>query len=88
MDSANKIGHNKESTLEKSINDLENYFQTSNDYSLYKYILGEVERPLIERALEKTSGNQIKAAKLLGINRNTLRTKIKKLGIHVDRWKF
>ena len=55
--------------------------------NLYKYILSEVEKPLIEMALERAEGNQIKAAELLGINRNTIRTKIRKLGIDVARWK-
>ncbi len=48
---------------------------------LYKYILEGIEKPLIEQTLERTYGNQLKAAKILGINRNTMRTKIKKLGI-------
>jgi two-component system nitrogen regulation response regulator GlnG len=54
----------------------------------YHSVIESVEKPLIEKSLERTSGNQYKAAKLLGINRNTLRTKIKKLGIEVDRWKY
>ena len=55
---------------------------------LYKYILDAIEKPLIERVLERTYGNQLKAAKILGINRNTIRTKIKKLGIDPNRWKL
>jgi len=55
---------------------------------LYKYILETVERPLIEQALERTEGNQIEAARILGINRNTIRSKIRKLGIDVARWKI
>lgn len=54
---------------------------------LYKTVLEAVEKPLIEQALERTEGNQLKAARILGLNRNTLRTKIKKLGIKVDTWK-
>ncbi|OGW76751.1 MAG: hypothetical protein A3I73_05425 [Omnitrophica bacterium RIFCSPLOWO2_02_FULL_45_16] len=46
-----------------------------------------VEKPLIEQTLEKTAGNQSKAAKILGINRNTIRSKIKKLGIDAKKWK-
>ncbi|MBU0959440.1 MAG: helix-turn-helix domain-containing protein, partial [Nanoarchaeota archaeon] len=38
-----------------------------------------IEKPLIENILYRTEGNQLKAAKILGINRNTLHTKIKKL---------
>ncbi len=52
---------------------------------LYQRILREVELPLIEIALDATSGNQAKCADLLGINRNTLRKKITELDIHVTR---
>ncbi len=52
---------------------------------LYARILREVERPLISRALSATRGNQIKAAELLGVNRNTLRKKIRDLDIEVVR---
>jgi len=55
--------------------------------SLYKAIMDVVEKPLIEFALERTEGNQMKAARILGINRNTIRVKIKRLGIHADKWK-
>ncbi|MCY4291132.1 MAG: nitrogen regulation protein NR(I), partial [Roseovarius sp.] len=44
-----------------------------------------VEMPLIEMALEATGGNQVKCAKLLGINRNTLRKKIGEQDIRVTR---
>jgi len=52
---------------------------------LYQRILREVEAPLIEIALDATSGNQAKCAELLGINRNTLRKKVTDLDIHVTR---
>jgi two-component system nitrogen regulation response regulator GlnG len=48
---------------------------------LHETVLALVERPLIELALEHTEGNQVKAAKLLGINRNTLHARIEALGI-------
>jgi two-component system nitrogen regulation response regulator GlnG len=48
---------------------------------LVSRILPLVERPLIERTLEATKGNRIKAADLLGMNRNTLRKKMQELGI-------
>jgi two-component system nitrogen regulation response regulator GlnG len=44
-----------------------------------------VERPLVELVLEQTRGNQLQAAKVLGINRNTLRKKIRALGIRLPR---
>ena len=52
---------------------------------LYHRILREVEPPLIAAALAATRGNQIKAAELLGLNRNTLRKKIRELDIQVVR---
>lgn len=48
---------------------------------VYDQVLQAIERPLIELALQGTRGNQIKAAAILGINRNTLRKKIQMLGI-------
>jgi two-component system nitrogen regulation response regulator GlnG len=53
----------------------------SGDAELYRRILERVERPLLEAVLARTEGNQIRAAALLGINRNTLRKKIVELGI-------
>jgi two-component system, NtrC family, nitrogen regulation response regulator GlnG len=52
---------------------------------LYDRVLREVERPLITLTLGATRGNQIKAAHLLGLNRNTLRKKIRELDIPVVR---
>lgn len=52
---------------------------------LYDRLLAEVERPLIVQTLSATRGNQIRAAAILGINRNTLRKKIQTLGIRTGR---
>ncbi|MFZ3236810.1 MAG: sigma 54-interacting transcriptional regulator, partial [Stellaceae bacterium] len=52
---------------------------------LYDRVLREVERPLIVLTLGATRGNQIRAAHLLGLNRNTLRKKIRELDIPVVR---
>jgi two-component system nitrogen regulation response regulator GlnG len=52
---------------------------------LYTMVLEQVERPLIRFVLEKTRWNQVKAAELLGINRNTLRKKIGDLGIELRK---
>jgi two-component system nitrogen regulation response regulator GlnG len=52
---------------------------------LYDEVIGRVERPLIQLVLERSSGNQLKAAKILGLNRNTLRKKIAELGIPEPR---
>ncbi|MDD2556803.1 MAG: helix-turn-helix domain-containing protein [Desulfuromonadaceae bacterium] len=48
---------------------------------LYNMVLYQMERPLLRIILEKTKGNQLHAAKILGINRNTLRKKMATLGI-------
>ena len=52
---------------------------------LYGRVLREIERPLLTVSLVATDGNQLKAAKMLGINRNTLRKKIRELDIRVLR---
>jgi two-component system nitrogen regulation response regulator GlnG len=52
---------------------------------LYDRVLREIERPLIQLTLGATRGNQLKAAQLLGLNRNTLRKKIRELDIELGR---
>ncbi|MDT7950080.1 MAG: nitrogen regulation protein NR(I) [Acetobacteraceae bacterium] len=52
---------------------------------IYDRVIAEVERPLIQMTLSATRGNQIKAAAMLGLNRNTLRKKIRDLDIPVVR---
>lgn len=54
--------------------------------TMYGSALSAFEKPLIEHALRKTGGNQLRAAKLLGINRNTLRKRITELLIEPDRF--
>ena len=53
--------------------------------NLHPLLISAIERPLITRALQETKGNQIQAAELLGLNRNTLRKKIHDLHIPVKR---
>ena len=67
---------------------LKAYFQQTTllePCDLHAIVIGQVEKPLIELTLEYTSGNQLKAAELLGINRNTLRKKITDLKIVVKK---
>ncbi len=63
------------------------YFDLHGDYDcgsgLYEHVLREVEIPLIIETLRVTHGNQLKAAYILGLNRNTLRKKIKELKIKI-----
>ncbi len=77
----------KTKILRETIIDCERFFLEDKREELHKHILEMVERPLIEMVLAKTDGNQKKAAKLLGINRNTLHAKIKKLGIDAKKFK-
>ncbi len=71
-----------------SIDKFDDYFLKVTKGEIYYTVIRHVEKILIEKALKRSSGNQIAAAKMLGINRNTLRTKIKKLGIKVEKWKL
>ncbi len=68
---------------------LSNYFEAHDgelpSSGLYVRVLKEVERPLIKLSLMATGGNQLQAAKMLGMNRNTLRKKIRDLNLEVVR---
>lgn len=48
---------------------------------LYRSVMTRVELPLLRHVLELSGGNQLKAARLLGINRNTLRKRLRMLGL-------
>ena len=68
---------------------LSSYFADQPDgvppAGLYDRVLEEVERPLIQLTLAATRGNQVRAAEILGLNRNTLRKKISDLGVEMQR---
>jgi Fis family transcriptional regulator len=55
---------------------------------LYRTLMAEVEPPLIEEVLRYTQGNQSKTAKILGMTRNTLRTKLHRYDIPVRNGKY
>jgi two-component system nitrogen regulation response regulator GlnG len=55
--------------------------KAGRDGQIYPHFLEALERPLLLRVLERTGGNQLRAAELLGINRNTLRKKLRELGV-------
>lgn len=63
---------------------LQDYFNQLDGHmpcNLYKLVLKEVEPPLLETVMQHARGNQTKAAEILGINRSTLRKKLKQYGI-------
>jgi Fis family transcriptional regulator len=65
---------------------LRGYFTRLNGHKpgdLYQLVLGEVEKPLFRAVLDYTNGNQCEAAEILGINRGTLRKKLKTYKIRV-----
>ena len=70
-----------EAKLRSSMNGIEKL----DKGDIYDRVLEQVERPLIRYTLEKTRGNQVRAADILGINRNTLRKKISELGIQLKK---
>jgi Fis family transcriptional regulator len=63
---------------------LQGYFETLNGHSpahLYDLVMREVEEPLFKVVMDHVQGNQSRAATILGINRGTLRKKLKEFGI-------
>lgn len=63
---------------------LQNFFGQLGEQlpsNLYELVLGEVEAPLLEVTLQKTRGNQTKAARMLGLSRGTLRKKLKQYNL-------
>lgn len=66
---------------------LQEYFAAHKDHlpesGLYGRVMREIERILIRQTLNAVGGNQVKAASILGINRNTLRKKIQELGVEL-----
>lgn len=75
------------SYVEKKLGDFVRAMNVGSGKNLYPTLMRAVERPLIELALRETNGNQIKAARLLGLNRNTLRKKITEFQISLSQLK-
>ena len=67
--------------MEKAISEINDLFFKENEGKVYRYLTDSMERPLLIKLMEHTKGNQLKAAQILGINRNTLRSKLRKHGL-------
>ena len=85
------VANLKSVSLEKLVKSkLEVFFDQQKKSSVeingvYSFVLEQVEKPLIELALQANKGNQVKTANLLGINRNTLKKKIDCYGIPISK---
>ena len=76
------------SLSEAVIRTLKDYLDTLGDHeamNIYRLVLDEVERPLLEIMMGYTHGNQSKAAQCMGINRATLRTKLNRYNIAIKK---
>ncbi|MFH1846646.1 MAG: helix-turn-helix domain-containing protein [Candidatus Omnitrophota bacterium] len=67
---------------------IDEMFILSHMGGVYGMVINETQKELIEKALRQSFGNKTIAAKILGINRNTLHYKIKKLNIDVRKYKI
>jgi len=76
-----------ESYLESKLGEFVRGMKSSSGRNLHPMLISAVERPHSTCALKETNGNQIQAAHLLGMNRNTLRKKISELRIPIKREK-
>ncbi len=74
-----------DASLKSEIESLIQQKVETGDTNVYDTVIQHVERQLITQVLEFTQGNQVEAANILGITRTTLRSKIKKLGIQINR---
>lgn len=66
-----------EQWLQKTVKQYVSHMNGHDNGHLYELIVSGVEKPLVEIVLQETGGNRTQAANILGINRNTLRKKIK-----------
>ena len=81
---ANRLDrHSLESIVELKISRFLDQIGTFYPEDLHALIMQKVEKPLLGQILRRTGGNQVHASKILGINRNTLRKKMKLYGFNV-----
>ena len=81
LDTENQFSKILENYLSRNINKINKKYQGD----VYNYFVTELEKVLLLEVLKNKNGNQLKAAELLGLNRNTLRKKITELNINIDQ---
>jgi Fis family transcriptional regulator len=77
LNGSNEIGRSVEQSLDEYFRRLDG----EPPHGIYDMVIAHVERALLTSMLERSNGNQTQAADMLGVNRNTLRTKLSKYGI-------
>jgi Fis family transcriptional regulator len=77
LNGSNEIGR----TVEKSLDEYFRRLDGEHPHGIYDMVIANVERAMFASVMDRTNGNQTQAADMLGVNRNTLRTKLAKYGI-------
>lgn len=77
INGSNELGK----TVEKQLDEYFRRLDGEAPHGIYDMVINHVERALIATVMERAGGNQTQAADMLGMNRNTLRTKLSKYGI-------
>ncbi len=67
--------------IEDKIKGLNDFFFSEHEGEVYRFLVASLEKPLLQRVLDLTGGNQLQASRVLGINRNTLRSKLREYGL-------
>jgi len=80
--SADQDGESLEQCVFRSLDQYFSDLHGAKPHALHEMVLGAIEKPLLQFALQRCEGNQSAAADLLGINRNTLRRKLQDYGLH------
>jgi Fis family transcriptional regulator len=78
LNGSNELGR----TVEKSLDEYFRKLDGEPPHGIYDMVITHVERALIASVMTRAGGNQTQAADMLGLNRNTLRAKLTKYGIH------
>ncbi|QIB53344.1 MULTISPECIES: DNA-binding transcriptional regulator Fis [Pseudomonas] len=85
MDYVSEDAMQRDKTLRDSVEQaLQNYFKHLDGQdvtNVYNMVLAEIEAPLLESVMEYVKGNQTRASEVLGLNRGTLRKKLKQYGL-------